>query len=289
DPALVDGCADVRDDRHLAAWPLVTGRAAVRHPDEVEHRLLGGRLRLLVPGQHRQDDRLLAPTPCVTGVECGRHVDDEVERSHRPGGERRVGVGSVEVPAKADPDLEAAFGGPDHAPHRVQALVAGVGDAHCPLQVLDDGLLQLRRHSHRADTLDVAVAPDGGQACAGTAQHPAHHRQIGDGSHVVDTVRVMGDAHGPGEDGVGCPRVEVADALDVRPGHAGAGDDLVPVGTADVAGEVLPPVGIEGSEVGVGAVFEYPLGQTGEQGDVATDVRLQVLVRHPGPEQQAGG
>src|SRR5690606_40594130 len=69
-----------------------------------------------------------------------------------------------------------------------------------------------------------------------------------------------------------------SDALDVRPGHAGAGDDLVPVGTADVAGEVLPPVGIEGSEVGVGAVFEYPLGQTGEQGDVATDVRLQVLV-----------
>src|SRR5690606_3203945 len=179
------------------------------------------------------------------------------------------GVGSVEVPAKTDPDLEAAFGGPDHAPHRVQALVTGIGDAQFPLQVLEDGLLQLRRHSHRADTLDVAVAPDGEQACAGTAQHPAHHRQIGDCSHLAATVRVMGDAHGPGEDGVGCPRVEVADALDVRPGNARAGDDLVPVGTGDVPGEVLPPVGIEGSEIGVSAVLEDPLGQTGEQSDVA--------------------
>src|SRR5690606_19219678 len=44
DTAPVDGRADVRDDRHLAARPFVTGRAAVGHPDEVEHRLLGGRL-----------------------------------------------------------------------------------------------------------------------------------------------------------------------------------------------------------------------------------------------------
>ena len=50
DPVAVETLPEVGDDRNLRPGPGMAGRATVGETDIVEHRLLGGGLRLLVPG-----------------------------------------------------------------------------------------------------------------------------------------------------------------------------------------------------------------------------------------------
>ena len=134
------------------------------------------------------------------------------------------------------------------------------------------------------------MAPDGKQSTAGATHHPTEEGEVGDRLDVLHPVGVVGDAHRPGEDGVSCLRVEGTDLGDGGPVYSGQFDDIVPVQGGEVVPVGLPTLGVGGDE---GLVhrsgLDDVLGEPGEEGDVPSDMRLEIMVGDLGAEEEAAG
>ena len=138
------------------------------------------------------------------------------------------------------------------------------------------------------ETLHVRVTAERHEAAPGSAQHAAGHGEVRDRPHVVHPVLVVGDPHRPGEDHPPPAGVEPGHALDRVPVDARAGRDLVPRDRRHVVAVRLPSLGVLPDERLVHrARLDDRLGKAGQEGDVATDVRLEVVVGDSGSEQEA--
>jgi len=110
------------------------------------------------------------------------------------------------------------------------------------LETVEDGVFEFGGDADRADALDVGVAADGHESGTGAADHAAQEREVGDGLDVLDAVGVVGDAHGPAEDGVFGAGETASDRVDLLLGDAAFGVDFFPGGCFEVLLERWPTV-----------------------------------------------
>ncbi len=96
------------------------------------------------------------------------------------------------------------------------------------LQTIKNRLFQSRCDTDRTYTLYITVPADGQQTRAGFTHHAAHQREIDDGAHVVGTVKMMGNAHRPGENRMTRPGIDSGDSVDRFTIDTAAGYDPVP-------------------------------------------------------------
>ena len=96
------------------------------------------------------------------------------------------------------------------------------------LQVLEQLVFELRGHPDRSDPLDIRMAADGHDPCPFASDHPSEQCQVDDRLDVLHAVGVVGDPHGPGEDGSLALRVHFGQLSDGRFVDATFRDDLAP-------------------------------------------------------------
>lgn len=117
---------------------------------------------------------------------------------------------------------------------------------------------------------------------------PRTSREVGDHLHVLNAVQVMRDAHRPADDDVLCGEEGRGGFLDAGPAHSGAGFDVGPACRFDLLAESLEIFGVLVDELAIDAAsFEHDFDDAGQPGDVAADVRLDVLAGDLRTEQQA--
>src|SRR5438105_3912671 len=95
-------------------------------------------------------------------------------------------------------------------------IVAGkVGRFYAKVaEAIHDGVFERGGDADGAHALDVAVAADGEEAGAFAADHAAQEGEVDDPVDVGGAVLVVGDAHGPGEDGAAGGGEEVVHLLE---------------------------------------------------------------------------
>src|SRR5262245_26102511 len=93
--------------------------------------------------------------------------------------------------------------------------------------------------------------------CAGPADHAAHQGEVDDHPHIRDTMRMMGDAHRPGEDRALGTGVSIRHALDGGAVDAATTLDRTPVSRFDLAAKVNEAFGCRLDEI----VIDLPTSQ----------------------------
>ena len=132
------------------------------------------------------------------------------------------------------------------------------------------------------------MAADGEQAGVGFAELAADHGQVGDHADVLDAVKMVGDAHGPGEDGVFGLGVVLGGLFDLFARDAGTFDEGCDIEVVELLFEFGKVFTVLIDEILVVGVFlEDGFGYTSQQGDVASDVGLKVEAGDVRAEQQA--
>jgi len=166
-----------------------------------------------------------------------------------------------------------------HACIGVHARGSWCGDAVFVAEALGECFFELRRDANRSDPLNVGVPSNGHQPTAGSAKETARHREIGERADVVDAVCVVSEAHGPHKDCRVCTGEQLHAFVDLRLGYAAALDEFIPVSGESRFANRNPVICTIGDEFVVDyTCFNDSLQQCDHQGDVATDVRLDVKI-----------
>ncbi|MCE9525788.1 MAG: hypothetical protein K8R36_07010 [Planctomycetales bacterium] len=220
-------------------------------------------------------------------VERGVEIDDLVELADRTSGEGRIWIRPVQIAA----ETEARFQPPSfrffHAGQRVEPRRFRQRQTILALQLLQNRVLELGRHSHAADPLHVGVAADGEQPSMRFANHSPHQGQVGDGLHVLHPVGVVRDPHRPAKDSCLGGGIQFGNLVDLRLPHAGLLVDLAPGRFADLRQPLFVPVGVGFQKRFVlGSHLVNPLGDTGKERQIAADVRLDVERGDFGAEEE---
>ena len=131
-------------------------------------------------------------------------------------GERRVGVGAVQVAAQAEADLQPAGVGRFDAAERVEARRGRQLDARTRAPgASKTASLSLGVTPTLPMPCTLRVAADRHQPGVRPADHAAHQGQVGDRLHVRHAVGVVRDAHRPAEDDVLRRGIPLGDLVDL--------------------------------------------------------------------------
>ena len=147
----------MRDDRDLASGARMPRWSSIAESDEIKHRFLGRPLRLFVPCPYGQNKGLFRQSVRMPRVERGVEIDHRAEFAERICGKSRIRIGAIQVAAQGKAETQAAGGRLFHAPERIEARPTWERQSSVVLQVIKNGLLQLRGHAHRTDALDVRM------------------------------------------------------------------------------------------------------------------------------------
>jgi len=121
-----------------------------------------------------------------------------------------------------------------------------------------------------------------------SAQHAPQHRQAGDGLDAFYAVGMMRNPHRPGKDDALRLGISVSDGFDLFSPDARLVVDLLPLERLEPVPELGPPFAMLLQEGNVmSAHFDDPLGDPGEQRQIAADVRLHVEAGDRRAEQHA--
>ena len=150
----------------------------------------------------------------MPGVERRVEIHERVQLTEGFFGKRCIGIGAVEVPAEAEAHLHFPLAGGFHTAHRIQSWGRRKFDAKTGLQALEDGVLQFRRDTNRADSLHIAVPANGQQPGVRPADHAPHQCQVGDRLHVAHAMSMVRDAHGLTENDVPGLGIQPGDGVD---------------------------------------------------------------------------
>ncbi len=148
--------------------------------------------------------------------------------------------------------------------------------------------------AHRPVALDVGVPAHRADAGAGAADVALQQEEVDHLAQRLHRVLVLGEAHGPADDGAARGGEAGREALDLRPGQTGRGHDLVPVQGLERAAVVLEAARVLGQE----RLVEHRAGVLGlhveqqpadglEQGHVPADADLEVVVAQLGAREHA--
>ena len=123
---------------------------------------------------------------------------------------------------------------------------------------------------------------------ASPADHSAKQGEVGDCLHVFDAVSMVRDPHCPAEDGVLGRGVAGGDRIDLFPSDAALGHDFIPRHFGQPRFQLGPTLTVVAQErVVVRVHVDDAFGDTGEQCEIAADVRLNVQARDIAAEEQA--
>lgn len=225
----------------------------------------------------------------VRAVDLGGDVDGEAGAAHRGLGDVRVGGGRDEVAAHGEEDLGVAVAQGLDGADDVVAVVARRGDPELRVEGVQEGGGGALEDAHGAVALHVGVAADGADAGAGAADVAAQQQEVDDLADGRHGVLVLGEAHGPADDGALRGEDHGQGLLDGPAVEAGGGEGLCPVGLAGGGGELLVTVGVlpyEGLVDGAVGLQDH-LVEEPEEGLVAADPDLEEEVVECGAPDHA--
>lgn len=255
------------------------------------HELLAAALEVALGAAEGGQDQGAGAGDDVGAVELGRDVHREAGAAHGGLGDLGVGGGGDEVAAHGEEDLGVAVAQGADGPYDVVAVLAGRGEAELLLQGVQEGRGGALEDAHGAVALHVRVAADRADARAGTADVAAQQQEVDHFSDRGHGVLVLGEAHGPADDGALGGQDEAEGLVDLLAGEARRGEGLVPVGGAGGGRELLVAVGVFGDEVLVDRALglQDELVQEPEEGLVAAQADLQEQVGESGALEHALG
>src|SRR5690606_1506971 len=171
-----------------SVYPVET---SVTHAHVVKHGFLGGWLGFLVTDADRQHNDLLADAMDVAEVEgrVDHHLEGDIGQCLV--GKVQVRVGSIQVAAQQEGEVDITPRGSLHALQRVHAAGGGQFDPQFGAQAVEDLFLERRGYAHGTDTLNVAVASQGQETATGCPDHAAQQRQIADGLDILHALQVV--------------------------------------------------------------------------------------------------